>query len=256
MSKDLTTKQTQAVAAPTDLADWGTENKIGQDLLLAKILPMQPMSDLVTDSKAAIGEFRDSVSGAKLGSIAEPLEFIPFHVEKMWDVLVKNGDKFEWDHSMPLIEDAMNPAYNDNLPWADKNPDGVDIKRVRRMNFYVLLPSEIASGVAIPYILSFKSTSYKEGKKVLNQMYLRNRKAGLPPPAYSFLLAGTKEKNDQGMYIIPNVTLAKPSSKDQVQECLSWYKLVKAGSVKVDDSDLLKTENSVDLSDVQGTGAF
>lgn len=256
MSKDLTTKQTQAVATPADLADWGTENKIGKDLLLAKILPMQPMSDMVTDSKAAIGEFRDSVSGAKLGSIAEPLEFIPFHVEKMWDVQVKNGDKFEWDHSMPLIEDALNKDYNDNLPWSDKNTDGVEIKRVRRMNFYVLLPNEIEQGTAIPYILSFKSTSYKEGKKVLNQMYLRNRKANLPPPAYSFLLAGTKEKNDQGMYIIPNVTLAKPSSKEQIQECLNWYKLVKAGAVKVDDSDLKKdTQMEMNLED-SGTGAF
>ena len=86
--------------------------------------------------------------------------------------------------SEPLIEDPTKEGYNDNLPWNDKE-NGIEIKRVRRMNFYVMLPKQIDAGTAVPYVLSFKSTSYREGKKLFTQMYMRNRKANLPPPGIS-----------------------------------------------------------------------
>ena len=251
--KAVAVKETNAVS--TDVAsEWGNDQVLGQDIVIAKILPMQPSSDLVTDGKATIGEFRDSLSGVKLGSIVEPLDIIPFHIEKFWDILVKEGDQFEWDSSVPLIENPTLQGYNDNLPWSDK-VDGVEIKRVRRMNFYVMIPSEIAAGTAIPYILSFKSTSFREGKKLFTQMYLRNKKANLAPPAYSFKLSGTKEKNDKGTFIVPTVEMGRASTAAEIADCLTWYKLIKGGGVKVDDSDLKKDAANV-VADDTGAGNF
>lgn len=255
MNKEVATKESQLPS--TDIAAWGNEVTLGQDIVIAKILPMQPSSVLVGDMKAQIGEYRDSLSGAKIGSIAEPFDILPFHVEKFWDIMEEEGDNFKWKRSEPLIENPAEKGYNDNLPWSD-TLNGAKIKRIRRMNFYVMLPSEIADGSSVPYIFSFKSTSYREGKKVFTQMYLRNRKANLPPPGYLFKVSGIKTKNEKGTFIVPTVELGRRASSAEITECLNWYKLIKKGSVKVDDSDL----SSVDASDVMsegddtGTGAF
>jgi len=256
MSKELATKQEQAVSTNV-MSDWGEQQMFGQDIVIPKILPMQSTSDLVQDGKAAMGEFRDSVSGVKLGSISEPVDIIPFHVQKFWDIHTQNDDgNFQWSRTEPLIENPAIPGFNDNLPWEDKE-DGEPIKRVRRMNFFVLLPSEVATGAAIPYILSFKSTSFKEGKKLYTQMYLRNRKSNLPPPAYTFKLSGVKEKNDKGSYIVLSLELGRASTQAEVAECLTWFKTIQKGGVKVDDSDVQgKVDAATMQADDTGTGTF
>lgn len=249
-----------------DMSEWDVGSQhLGQDIVIPKILPMQGQSQLVTDMKAQVGEFRDSVSGAKLGSIAEPFEIIPFHVDKVWDILVeKTSDKgekqFEYERSEPIIENPMQPGYNDNLEWTGEE-DGTPIKRVRRMNFYCLLPGEIASGGAIPYVMSFKSTSFREGKKMFSQMYLRNLKAKLPPPAFAFKLAGIKAKNDRGQtYIVPTVELGRRTTEAEIAECLEWYKTIKGKkpgvTAVVDDSDLKQQAAHQFGSDDEGTGDY
>lgn len=254
-SKSLSKVDGTTNAVSTNVvSEWGDDVFVGaSDIIIPKILPMQGLSQLVADGKAMMGEFRDSLSGEKLGSIAEPIPVIPFHVEKVWDILEEDGDQFKWVRSEPLIEDPTKQGYNDNLPWTDKE-DGIEIKRVRRMNFYVMLPSQIDAGTAVPYVLSFKSTSYREGKKLFTQMYMRNRKANLPPPGYTFILSGLKQKNDKGTFIVPTLELGPLTPAHQVSECLFWYKLIKKGGVKVDESE----EQTIDVSEVQdaGTGEY
>lgn len=255
MSKEVAAKE--PMLPSTELQEWGNDVVLGQDIVLAKILPMQPSSVFVGDMKAQIGEFRDSLSCAKIGSIAEPFEIIPFHVEKFWDIMEEDGDNFKWARSEPLIENPAEKGYNDNLPWSD-TVNGEKIKRIRRMNFYVMLPSEIAAGTSVPYIFSFKSTSYREGKKMFSQMYMRNRRANLPPPGFLFKISGIKTKNEKGTFIVPTVELSRQATQAEIAECLNWYKMIKKGGVKVDDSDL----GSVDTAEVMaeggdtGTGAF
>lgn len=245
-SKAVATVAANTLAVATEeMQGWGNEVALGtQDIILAKILPMQGLSVLVADGKAMMGEFRDSLSGAKLGSIAEPIVIIPFHVEKVWDILEEQGDQFKWVKSEPLIEDPIKPGYNDNLPWSD-TVDGIAVKRVRRMNFYVMLPSQIATGDSVPYVLSFKSTSYREGKKLFTQMYMRNRRANLAPAAYNFVLGGVKTKNDKGTFIVPTVELGLRVSAAELEECFNWYKLVKKGGVKVDESEEVVSEAEI-----------
>ena len=254
-SKSLSKVNETTKAVSTDVvSDWGSDVYLGvNDIIIPKILPMQGLSQMVTDGKAMMGEFRDSLSGEKLGSITEPIAVVPFHVEKVWDILEESGDQFKWVRSEPLIEDPTKPGYNDNLPWNDK-VDGLDFKRIRRMNFYVMLPKQIDEGSAVPYVLSFKSTSYREGKKLFTQMYMRNRKANLPPPGYTIVLSGVKQKNDKGTFVVPSLELGPLTPASHIAECLNWYKLIKKGSVKVDASE----EETIDVSGVAdaGTGDY
>lgn len=255
-SKSVAVKATAELS--TEVAAWGSEVHLGtQDIILAKILPMQGLSELVADGKAKMGEFRDSLSGELLGSITEPMQVIPFHVDKVWDILEEDGDQYKWVRSEPLIEDPTKPGYNDNLPWND-TVDGLAIKRVRRMNFYVMIPSQMAKGESLPYVLSFKSTSYREGKKMFTQMYMRNRRANLPPAAYSFMLSGTKEKNDKGTFIVPKIDLDRRVTDAELAECFQWYQMVRKGGVKVDESEeaMSAAETMPEPGDAGSEGRF
>ena len=255
MGKEVAVKENKEVQQqlPQELMDWGdTGVNVGQDMLLPRLLVMQPTSDLVTDGQAVMGEFRNSVTGERLGSIIEPVEVICFHVVKSLDInRLDEGGQYLWDRNIPLVENIMSPDYNDNLPWEGKDEDGTPIKRIRRLDFFCLIRKDLASGAAMPYTLSFKSTSMKEGRKMLNQMYVRNKAAKVPPCMYSFILAGTKEKNDKGTFVKPNVSLGTLINVDELRTTKYWYDLVAKGQVKAE----LTGETIKDVDDT-GLGEF
>jgi len=256
MAKDKQPTQEVAVKADqqlstevSDLSNWGVPQTMSSDIIIPKILPMQGLSDLVTDGKAVMGEFRDSLTGEKLGSITEPIELIPFAVQKVWDIYKEEGGDFKWTQTIPLVEDPAKADYNDLLPWADKDLEGNNIKRVRRMNFFVLRPSDVATGTALPFIISFKSTSFVEGKKIFSQMYMRNLSQKLPPPAYTVKIGGTKEKNDKGVFIVPKFELGRRTNSDELTQCLYWFKQV--NKLKIDEKDV---QEASDFGQAQATG--
>lgn len=218
--------------------DWAAPTMSSQDIVIPKILAMQGLSVAVTEGKAQMGEFRDSISNNLIGTIDKPFEAIPFYVDKVWDILEEQADgSFKWKKTIPVVDNPKDASYNDNWKW-EAEVDGLKVKNVRRYNFYFLLPSEIAQGTAIPYIFSFKSTSIKEGKKLFTQMYMRNIRAGLPPAAFKIQVSGKREKNQKGVYIVPTYSLAARASAEELQECLAWIGTIKQGRVKIDESDV------------------
>jgi len=254
MSKQVAVKEANAVGTVI-AGDWGAPVVSSQDIVIPKILPMQGMSVAVTDGKASMGEFRDSLSNNLLGKIDEPVHVIPFYMEKMWDILEETADgKFKWKKSVPVVENPASPDYNDNWKW-EAEVQGLKVKNVRRFNFYVLLPSEVADGSSIPYIFSFKSTSIKEGKKLFTQMYVRCAKAGMPPAAYTIKIGGVRQKNDQGTFIVPNFAIDRKTTEAELTECLYWIKMIKGGKTKVDDSDIVEVEKEAAVG-ATGTGDF
>ena len=259
MSKEVMVKQENQVAVATDMNEWGVPQHMStKDIVIPKLLPMQGLSVLVTERKAQMGEFRDSLTGKLLGSIDKPVEFIPFYVQKTWDIQEEQMDakgapngKYKWARSLPLIENPLDPNYNDNLEWTGVE-NGVNIKRIRRMNVYCLVPSADAG---LPYVLSFKSTSLKEGKKLFTQMYVSNIRGGKPPAAYSFQLGGIIDKNDQGSFVVPQVSISRETTQEELKECLSWIKIINKGGVKVDESDEVQTTPNEPV-DVSNTGDY
>jgi hypothetical protein len=242
-NKELATQDGKSNLPSTEVQAWGQEVNVGSDLLIPKLWLMQGMSEAVNEGKAQVGDWVDSLNFQKFGSLKEPVEVIPFHVVKMWDILTEQEDgQFKWTKSEPIIESPLAVGYNDNLPWNDVL-DGKPIKRVRRLNFFVLIPKEVEAGVSIPYVVSFKSTTLKEGQKMLNQMYVRNQRAKLPPAGYKFKLAVGKAENEKGKWFVPQVELGARATQEEVSDAFSWYKMITGGSKKV----------VVDESDVQGS---
>lgn len=241
---NVTVKQETHIMNPVELNAWGVPTTMSsQDMVIPKILPMQGLSQMVADGIAKMGEFRDSISSELLGSIDQPVEIIPFYLQKHWDIMEEDGKgNFKWARTVPLIDNPMSPEYNDNWAW-EAEDNGIKVKRVRRMNFFVLVASQIGQG-SMPYVLSFKSTSLKEGKKLFTEMYVRNVRAGVPPAAFTYTLSGKKEKNDKGTYIVPTLTRSSKTNIDALKECLEWIKVINSGAARVDESDM-KVEASV-----------
>lgn len=242
-SAPLTTQQ---------MDEWGAPVVSQQDVVVPKILLMQGLSVAVSEDKAKMGEFRDSLSNVLMAGIAEEFECIPFYLEKAWDIMLEDeeGD-YKWDRTIPVVENPASPDYNDNWKY-ESEVGGIKQKNVRRFNFYVLLPSEVAKGDAIPYVISFKSKGFKEGKKLFTQMYLRNVRSGMPPAAFHIKMRSSKEKNEKGIFYVPQFTLADKTTDEELSECLNWIKLIRKGSVKVDESD---NQVAMDLA-AEDTGEF
>lgn len=252
-TKEVAVKEPAQVAIATQqlVDDWGVPTAPSRDMIIPKIWPMQGLSKLVVERKAMIGEFRDSVNGKLIGSIDKPFEAIPFYLQKVWDINEQQPDgSYKWARTIPLIEDPINKEYNDNLTWEgedlDKDGKKVKVKRIRRMNFFVLIPEEVESGSAMPYVFSFKSTSFKEGKKLYSQMYVRNFKANRPPPDLLVKIGGVMQTNQKGSFVVPQVEFTRKSTEAELKECLYWIGLVKKGSVKVDASE---EQMEMDVSD-------
>jgi len=255
--KDLEVKKesalTPVVGTIEDLQDvLGSFKVDSSDILIPKILLMQPTSDMVTDGVATIGDFRNSVTKEKMGTIVEPFEFVPFYHTKTWDIHDPN-DNNKW-----LRSEEFN-AGDESLAWEFKE-DGRDLKRVKRVDLYGFIPSEVEKGRDLPVILSFKSTSYREVTKILTEMKLNASKKKLPWATY-FNIGGEKIKNeDNQVYCVIKANLGGETPLQYQKLCLDWWKNIKGNAVKVsvDNSDVSPVEEvrKETAKDVSGTGKY
>jgi len=226
MTKEIAKKQSTEVSTEISMDAFGTGAVSASDIIIPKILTMQGLSKLVTDGEAKFGDFIDSMTNTVLGSINSPIEFIPFHMEKIWIIVKLEGKKEVFDRVEAVTAANEGRRYEEVI-------DGVAYKNSKVMNFYVMLPSDMS----MPYVLPFKGTSIKAGKALATQMYMKNRASGKVPPAYIMELFGEKKSNDKGTFAVTSVRTKKESTMEQIQECLKWYKGVAAGEVKAHEEE-------------------
>ncbi len=209
--------------------------EVGADLLIPKALLMQSTSDLVTEGTFRIGEIIDSVSSELIAKAGEELQFVPFYVKKSWDVY-----KAKLPGTTPTANDYVRNEVrnqaNDGLPWDDIE-DNLPLKRVKRLDFYVLMKKDLDAGAALPKILSFKSTSYKEGQKLLNVMLVLNKMAKLQPYGKIVSVTTKKEQNDKGTWYVPTIKVHEATKQEYVDQVLPWIQLVASGAVKEHDEN-------------------
>ena len=235
MSKAMSKKEKAEVSGPLDLdLDWGGSPITSQDIILPRLLMMQPMSDLVTEGEAAFGDIIESLGNKKLGDFKTPLEIIPFYLQKVYveyDVTNGTGQDKKFLRMVPIT------ASNDNLPYDDeeKNDDGkmIPVMRDRCMNYYVLIPTEIDAGTSLPHVLTFRRTSIKAGKKLATQMYIKNKDAGLPPPAVMCEISVNKTSNDKGTFAIMDVDFTTKTKDEHIAVAKKWVRTIIAGEAKI-----------------------
>jgi hypothetical protein len=222
---------------------WGSENISAKDFIIPKILLMQGQSSFVTEGSAMVGQLVDSVSRELLGGKwgrdnDKPLNFIPFYTFRTWVENEKKGDKFEYVRQLPM------DAANEDLPLEYKDGDKI-MRRDRCINVYVLLPEQLEAKQGIlPYVISFRRTSYTAGKK-LSTFLGKLADFNLPAAAKNFKLSVLQKENDLGKFCTFDVEMLKDSKPEHMSVAYEWYKRVKNSTVKVDDSDLKTAEKVV-----------
>lgn len=231
-TKEVAVKEENKVAMPAmDASAWGaTPNISSNDVIIPRIMLMQAMTKRVVDGEAAFGEFRESLNNELLGKFDKGFEIVPFHMEKVFVEYDASEDDKQFLRVVPIT------PMNEDLPYEDKekSPEGkmIEITRDRVMNFYCLRPEEIEIGGAIPYIVSFRRSSLKAGKKLATQMYLKNTASGKTPASVVCTVLATKVQNDKGTFAVADVITSRPTPDKYIIEAFKWLQLIKSGKAK------------------------
>lgn len=245
--KELQAKQQNAVALPTEAAEWGLDEAVDtQDILIPKLLVMQGLSKAVADEKAQMGEFIDSLTYEILGSAREkdpkPVEFIPLTMFKTWIRYEKIGDdKLDFRGIHPVTPE------NADWKWEETDEDGNHFRNDQCLNFYVILKEKADDPMEMPYLLTFRRTSYKNGKKLATHFAKCQRALQLnkvvPPASNTFKLTAVKTTNDEGTFYVMDIEPGGKTSKEHIQVAKDWVATIKQSNVKVDNSDIVGDES-------------
>ena len=212
-----------------------------RDFLIPKLLLMQGVSKLVAEEKARAGEIRGSIDQNKIAEKEGSVEIIPFKVFKTWVTLAKKGNEF-------ISQVEMTPE-NYNKP-REEIVDGVEVLNFETLNYYLLLPEEIKQGMFLPYVVSFRSTSYTAGK-TLETHRARLQEFGKPLPFKTFKLGSSQKKNDKGTYFVYTISESRNSTDAELEAVKHWNSVIKQGMVKVDHADLEERTSQVPTDTVQ-----
>lgn len=246
---------------------WGQAQITSKDVIIPRILLMQPMSPGVTEGKAKFGDFIESLNSEKLGDFENGIKVVPFYMEKVfieYKVTKKAGGKEEREffQMVPIT------PINENAPYEDEAPDKdtgelVPISRDRTMNFYVLLVSELEIGSAIPHIISFRKSSLNAGKKMTTQMYMKNINSGKNPASMMMNILSKKQTGvidgNNVTYGVCDVAPVGQTPNEYVAEAFRWLQIIKEGKTKVDEQSFNADKGSeINVGPVptEGTGKF
>lgn len=247
MTKEIAKKESTAIAAPVHNNAWGSEGMDAADVVIPKLLLMQGQSEYVSEGKAKAGDIVKSTNGELLGGVQAGVEIIAFMTYKTWVVSQSNGSRYEFRRIEPITVDNVNAE----LEWEE---DGRSWRRDRSLNFYVLLPSDIAKEIKalkaleatgdvpdsddalLPCVLSFRRTSYGAGKDLISH-FAKMASFNQPAAVSKFKLGAKIEKNDQGTFYVFTMEKVGKSTPEEIAACKRWYETITHTKVKVDDSD-------------------
>jgi len=240
MTKAVATKTESNLTQYQGLMDDTPVDK--RDFLIPKLLLMQSSSEKVKQEKARAGEIRGSIDQNKIAEKEGSVEIIPFAVYKTWVTLAKAGNEF-------VSQEPLTPM-NYTKP-REEIRDGVEVLNYETLNYYCLLPAEIKNGMFMPYVVSFRSTSYPAGK-TLETHRARLQEFGKPLPFKTFKLGSAPKKNDKGSFYVYTIAESRDTTEVELDAVKHWHAVVKQGAAKVDESDLTEktTETTANATTV------
>lgn len=219
-NKELATTGSTEISA--EVANmWAPQEVSAKEIVMPKLMVMQGLSEMVTDGKAMFGEFRDSLTGGKLGGVSEPFEFIPFHLDKLIYVTKRKAGSSD-DFSFYRVDKL--DSMTEQLPWNDTEGD-MEIKRSHVYNFYAINPDD----TSMPIVISFKGMSLRNGKVLNTMAFVKSFIAGSFPPANHYKLIGTKTSNDRGTFVVISAEQGDKSSNEEIMAAAKWKKMLDSG---------------------------
>ncbi len=245
---ELVQTHTNAVAEVTDndfmQAMQPEQDITANDVMIPKILIMQPQSPRVVETDNRLGQLVDTLNWETLANAedkknkAKSLSVIPFFWSKYWINRKKDGDMFVFDSIV-----KMNRTNQNLDPWEKWSENGVEMKREYMHLFHVLIP-----GKQIPYALAFKGASKKAGDGLVTQMFTINKNLKVDsawkasPMAFHIDVTPVITSKDNKTWAQLSYKVGKQSTKAEAIEALTWSKAVSSGTAETDHSDLKEGE--------------
>ena len=235
--KELT-KTEEKTTIPTTLNtqdDWGDVQVESKDLMLPRLVLQQSGSDLVKDEKAKAGDYISTLT-SDIYSKDGKVKLLPFYARQYIRVEKKVGNKFQFHRLDP---------YTGDIPSIGERQEGSEtVKDYHVYEFFCLTEEG-----GLPVVISFKSTSHKTGKRLFNQMYIANKQLRRAPAHNWIELSSANQESNGNRYKIMDFKLAEESSKENLDECLSWIRTFKSTTVFTseesnDNSEEVDTSNS------------
>jgi len=232
---------------------WGSDELDGRDMLVPKLLLGQGLSKFVTDGDADQGQIIDSLSKEVLGGVmdkktkaAKPVALVLFDSNKTWLEFEKEGA--EWVYKKTFARNA------NNIDLArEETIDGIEYRRDECLNFLALKAEDAENGVAMPYMVSFRRTSMRAGKKL--GTFIRFWKgAGKPIAHKTILLTAVPMQKDDKSFWGFDVSEGPVATPKQLAEARKWNQSIRANQehVKVDDSDLVNEKAPTNAPGTEG----
>ena len=227
--QEVTTKQESNLpAAP--MGAWGAENITAEDILIPRLLLMQPMSDFVTEGTCKFLDVIDSLERTKVvANEKTALGIVVFGQFKTWRV-EHDGEFFR-----------TYPFTADNAAWEYESVQQIDgkdvvVTNIITYNYYALSVDDIKANKAFPYVISFKSSSKNAGK-ALGAHLMRLQSQNKPSAAQVFNLTSKKETNDKGTFGVFEVTPGRETTEQEMAVTYKWYQQLAKAKVKIDQDE-------------------
>lgn len=240
-SKEVATKGSTELAT-FESGAWGAGQEVVQeDLVVGKILIMQPQSRTVIKGLAKHGELRNSLDDSVVGPDGN-IDVVIFSQDKVWviyEVTTEKGKEVtQWKETF-----AWTPE-NAKLEW-NEQVGNVKINRQKAFNFYCIVKNDEYK-TNLPLIIRMKSTSYNTGRR-LSTLFAQMRAAGHPSAAKVLTMSVRQEENDRGIYYVWDFAEKEDTTKDEQMVAYKWYMGLKDSQFRVDESE--------EVGEVVGTGA-
>lgn len=220
---EVTTTESNLPAEAMNTA-WGSAGTSSSDMLIPRIQLMQALSDLVAKSIATPGDIVDSLNNDILAKKGKSVEFIPIMSYKTWI-----RSKME-DGAWKFFEQIPVTAQNESLPY-EQDIEGDKFKNVASLNFFVVLPTMLNE---LPYLISFKGSSYAAGKKLSTHFQVSQMK-GKPPAMWVFSLGSSLKTVDKHNFHVFEVTKTRESKKEELSVAYNWWKTLSQSQAKVQE---------------------
>lgn len=230
-------------------ASWGSEGTDRTDMRVPRVRLAQGQSEYVQKGAASQGDIVRMSPFGVLAKKSEAVEMLFFGSYKTWRLFEKVGGKNVYRGEQPFT------AENSQLPvdWEEKNEEGkVTVwRRDRVLNFYTLLPQDIAREVQafaavakgeypdsddalLPCVVSFSRTSYGTGRDLITH-FKKCEHLGAPPASQVFKLSSELTKNDFGIFHIFKIEKSRKTSPDELAAAKKWYNTLQSAVVRVEE---------------------
>lgn len=212
MSKELEKSKGTEVGMAQDL---GADADLSiRDCPLGRLTILQSQSNLVKSEQGKQGTIVNAADpGVVLGDKTKDVEFIIIATNKYW--VTTDPETLDFVGKKPAVHKSEFP-YEETM-------NGRKVKNTYNLSFFVVLPSEIKEGFALPMEIPFRSSTLKFGEQLALQIKRMGAKQ-IPSWAKVFSIGINPEMGKKGKnsWYLPTIKTVRDATPDEMKVAIEY----------------------------------